>query len=218
MKNSNDTIGNRTRDSPACSAVPQPTAPPRGPLSSLQRNIERRKVYYFPAWCLPETRRLSAMFMLTPFKPIQTTVPLFRSDSGLLRTSCTALFWLILLEWRRLTWPILNTTDLLIQCIDHISYVLEGTAQVEVCWNRDEIYAYDLLCAHRRESAKQAATHCNMIGHKMTAPPPVLSLNSILPPPASHCAFSHARKSTAHVSWILLLHVYILKSHTYGIA
>jgi len=29
MKNSNDTIGNRTRDLPACSAVPQPTATPR---------------------------------------------------------------------------------------------------------------------------------------------------------------------------------------------
>jgi hypothetical protein len=28
MKNSNDTIGNRTRDLPACSAVPQPTACP----------------------------------------------------------------------------------------------------------------------------------------------------------------------------------------------
>jgi hypothetical protein len=29
MKNSSDTIGNRTRDIPACSTVPQPTAPPR---------------------------------------------------------------------------------------------------------------------------------------------------------------------------------------------
>ena len=29
MKNSIDTIGNRTRDLRACSAVPQPTAPPR---------------------------------------------------------------------------------------------------------------------------------------------------------------------------------------------
>jgi hypothetical protein len=28
MKNSSDTIGNRTRDLPVCSAVPQPTAPP----------------------------------------------------------------------------------------------------------------------------------------------------------------------------------------------
>ena len=28
MNNSNDTIGNRTRDLPVCSAVPQPTAPP----------------------------------------------------------------------------------------------------------------------------------------------------------------------------------------------
>ena len=29
MKNTNGTVGNRTRDLPACSAVPQPTAPPR---------------------------------------------------------------------------------------------------------------------------------------------------------------------------------------------
>ena len=29
MKNSNDTIGNRTRDFQTCRAVPQPTAPPR---------------------------------------------------------------------------------------------------------------------------------------------------------------------------------------------
>jgi len=29
MKNSNDTMWNRTRDLPACGVVPQPTAPPR---------------------------------------------------------------------------------------------------------------------------------------------------------------------------------------------
>ena len=28
MNKSNETIGNRTRDLPACSTVPQPTAPP----------------------------------------------------------------------------------------------------------------------------------------------------------------------------------------------
>jgi len=31
MKNSNDTIGNRTRNLPAFSAVPQPIVPPRTP-------------------------------------------------------------------------------------------------------------------------------------------------------------------------------------------
>jgi hypothetical protein len=31
MKNSNDTIGNRTGDLPACSTLPQPTAPPHAP-------------------------------------------------------------------------------------------------------------------------------------------------------------------------------------------
>ena len=41
MKNSNDTIGNRTRDLPTCSAVPQPTAPPRShQLRYIQNNIK----------------------------------------------------------------------------------------------------------------------------------------------------------------------------------
>jgi len=31
MKNYNDTIGNRIRDLRACSAMPEPTAPPRAP-------------------------------------------------------------------------------------------------------------------------------------------------------------------------------------------
>jgi len=31
MKNSSDTIGNQTCDLPACSAMPQPTAPPHTP-------------------------------------------------------------------------------------------------------------------------------------------------------------------------------------------
>jgi len=35
MKNINDTIGNRTRDLPACSALPQPTAPPDAPLQII---------------------------------------------------------------------------------------------------------------------------------------------------------------------------------------
>jgi len=38
IKNSNDTIGNRTRDLPACSAVPQPTALPRVPVLCTVRS------------------------------------------------------------------------------------------------------------------------------------------------------------------------------------
>jgi len=37
MKNSNDTIGNRTRDLLACSAVPQPTALPRATFQTVVR-------------------------------------------------------------------------------------------------------------------------------------------------------------------------------------
>ena len=36
MKNSSDTIGNRTRDLPTCNAVPQPTALPRAPRASVR--------------------------------------------------------------------------------------------------------------------------------------------------------------------------------------
>ena len=43
MKNSNDTIGNRTRDLPACSAVPQPTALPRAPGRENGKRIYKGK-------------------------------------------------------------------------------------------------------------------------------------------------------------------------------
>jgi len=39
MKKSNDIIGNRNRDLPACSAVPQPTAPPHAPYMYIYYTI-----------------------------------------------------------------------------------------------------------------------------------------------------------------------------------
>jgi hypothetical protein len=36
MKNSSDTVGNRTCDLPICSTVPQPTAPPRAPFVCME--------------------------------------------------------------------------------------------------------------------------------------------------------------------------------------
>jgi hypothetical protein len=44
MKNSSDTIGNRTRDLPACSTVPQPTAPPRAPLYCVLDRITAHQI------------------------------------------------------------------------------------------------------------------------------------------------------------------------------
>ena len=51
MKNSNDTNGNRTRDLPACSAVPQINAPPRTPVFRYSVNL-----YY--VICLTDMLRL----------------------------------------------------------------------------------------------------------------------------------------------------------------
>jgi hypothetical protein len=43
MKNSNDTIGIQTRDLPACSAVPQPNAPPAAcPISLVECKIKKK--------------------------------------------------------------------------------------------------------------------------------------------------------------------------------
>ena len=42
MKNSNKSIGNRTRDLPTCNAVGQPTAPPRPPVSAMAESFFSR--------------------------------------------------------------------------------------------------------------------------------------------------------------------------------
>ena len=52
MKNSNDTIGNRIRDLPTWSAVPQPTALPRAQLPSSAEIKEREELYLLPLWTL----------------------------------------------------------------------------------------------------------------------------------------------------------------------
>ena len=51
LKNSNDAIGNRTRDLPVCSAIPQPTAPPRAPQRSPKITLNYKKYH---SWNLTE--------------------------------------------------------------------------------------------------------------------------------------------------------------------
>ena len=55
MKNSNNTIGNRTRDLPACSAVPQPTAAPRAHLLCLELCINKEGIWIAQSVQLPAT-------------------------------------------------------------------------------------------------------------------------------------------------------------------
>jgi len=54
MNNSNDTIGNRIRDLPVCSAVPQPTAPDAYPLDHIRQNVK-----YHSGWFLGLSVKLS---------------------------------------------------------------------------------------------------------------------------------------------------------------
>ena len=58
MKNSNNTIGNRTRDLPACSAVPQPTAPPRVPGVGVVMHIISEMIPSIQNVCLHTIRSI----------------------------------------------------------------------------------------------------------------------------------------------------------------
>jgi len=88
MKNSNDTIGNRTRDLPACSTVPQPTAPPCAPLPKrtlqfffLTRwisqyrptnifNCHLRLLFSAPMACYISVKRLSKIQQIPLLVPV----------------------------------------------------------------------------------------------------------------------------------------------------
>ena len=57
IKNSNDKIGNRTRDLPACSAVPQPTAPLRNPEALSYKSEGRVFWPHYDPWIDSATNR-----------------------------------------------------------------------------------------------------------------------------------------------------------------
>jgi hypothetical protein len=64
MKNSKDTIGNRTRDLPACSAVPHATALPLVPMYYSKK--KKSEAVPLQAWSGPEgSRKLSFPDFLT---------------------------------------------------------------------------------------------------------------------------------------------------------
>jgi len=71
MKISDDTIGNRTRDLPACSAVPKPTAPPHVPQYSVyQTNL------------FPQILTIGYMvsFNLRPYFSLETTLAVMAAN------------------------------------------------------------------------------------------------------------------------------------------
>jgi hypothetical protein len=68
------------------------------------------------------------------------------------------------------------------------------------------VYSCSLLCMCIQSSPvkTRTPTQSNLIGRSMTAPPPVLSPSSILPPPSPPCAFIPATKNLMCVSKTLL--------------
>jgi hypothetical protein len=54
LKKSNNLIGNRTRNLPACSTVPQPSTLPRAPTHSDNTNIDFLNIIYRPVFILKQ--------------------------------------------------------------------------------------------------------------------------------------------------------------------
>ena len=63
---------------------------------------------------------------------------------------------------------------------------MSNFAKVEVEYTFSELFTATVTPAHRA-----------VIGRNMTAPPPLLSPSSILPPHSFHCAFVSSRKNLA---------------------
>ena len=95
MKNSHDTIGNRTRDLPACSAVPEPTVPPRTPTVTTREtnNAVVLAMWVCPrSWCFRSLRSL--LWLIQCFT--KHLLGMSRTVHACLRedpTGCTALQW-----------------------------------------------------------------------------------------------------------------------------
>ena len=76
MKHSNGIIGYRTRDSPACSAVPRQTQPPRATLSHKPHHFRKRNMppltyrpYHTSFWYVPEVTQLVGWVALGTQRP-----------------------------------------------------------------------------------------------------------------------------------------------------
>jgi hypothetical protein len=67
MKNSTDTIRNRTRDLPTCSAVPQLTAPPRAPTEANNIAILTEHCQSLLDWKIIDARGKQALDFLSNF-------------------------------------------------------------------------------------------------------------------------------------------------------
>jgi hypothetical protein len=78
MKVFNDTIGNRTRDLPACSAVPQPTAPPRAwHVTWMKCGVQ--DVYKMCTRCVQDVYKVLLTFVNFVQIDTRTTVLLLRA-------------------------------------------------------------------------------------------------------------------------------------------
>ena len=92
-------------------------------------------------------------------------------------------------------------------------YISGRTAQVECCaiYNWPDIWSTNAYFTYTQGTLTEIQTpaHGNLIDHSVTAPPPVLSPSSILPPTSSRCDFIPGRKNFASVSK-MLFHFFIL--------
>ena len=93
----------------------------------------------------------------------------------------------------------------------HSSHVLEGLTQVEFCASRSGII-HVVKCVYLHDSPNeiQTPTRHILVGRRMTAPPPLLSPSSILPPP-SQWALIPVQKNSARLAKVFFSLFYFFR-------
>ena len=100
MKKSNDTIGNRTRDLPARSAVPQPAAPPRAPVPVMYMMYLCASVYLGMSFAHSSHDLFTPVFIVNKFECTECTWIFSKTILGhnrFLRFNTILTFWTLLL-------------------------------------------------------------------------------------------------------------------------
>ena len=158
IKKYNDIIGNRTRDLPACSAVSQPTAPPRTPL--IRAALYRLLVLlnYFPFCAVISVWELGAVICIHELNYISRCT---KPTAIFATKSVTNTWWVHMrkIRWMRMRYPTVQTFMILWPEFLHV-YTYISTTYIKVCSHSSSEVP---ICRHQVTGcfSSNSVTHSN---------------------------------------------------------
>ena len=93
MKKSNGTTGNRTCDLPACSAVPQPTAPHHVPVSTFRRTTRKPGIGLCLRFVVPEQNQVQACVYVSSYQNARQNHEVQTANSSVYNTEKSSIHY-----------------------------------------------------------------------------------------------------------------------------